>query len=110
MALARFLLQRLAKCRPPVPINNVLPRRNFSTTNKLKFGDEVWMYRNQYDPKVQERSQIFLANFGGGLFWWWMLYHMWYEFEEIFPGEWVYIEPSTWSDEELGIPPDDYEE
>lgn len=26
------------------------------------------------------------------------------------PGEWVYIEPSTWSDEELGIPPDDYEE
>lgn len=42
------------------------------------------MYRNQYDPKVQERSQIFLANFGGGLFWWWMLYHMWYEFEEIF--------------------------
>lgn len=21
-------------------------------------------------------------------------------------GEWTYIEPSTWSDEELGVPPD----
>ncbi|XP_046738032.1 NADH dehydrogenase [ubiquinone] 1 beta subcomplex subunit 2, mitochondrial-like [Diprion similis] len=41
-----------------------------------------------------------------GIAWWWILWHLWHDYEHI-TGEFEYPDPSKWTDEELGIPPDD---
>jgi NADH dehydrogenase (ubiquinone) 1 beta subcomplex subunit 2 len=45
----------------------------------------------------------------GGFMWWWVLWHLWHEPEHI-TGEWPQPDPLLWTDKELGIPPDDYDE
>ncbi|GFO27223.1 NADP dehydrogenase [ubiquinone] 1 beta subcomplex subunit 2, mitochondrial-like protein [Plakobranchus ocellatus] len=39
-------------------------------------------------------------------FWYWILYHCWFEFDHLVPPH-EYPDPSKFTDEELGIPPDD---
>ncbi|XP_046963191.1 NADH dehydrogenase [ubiquinone] 1 beta subcomplex subunit 2, mitochondrial-like [Vanessa cardui] len=63
----------------------------------------VWTYR--VPPPPASKKIVYLAEVLGGICWWWILYHIATEPEHIY-GEWPYIDPSTWSDEELGIPPD----
>lgn len=45
----------------------------------------------------------------GGIMWWWILWHLWHEPEHIY-GEFPEPDASLWTDKELGIPPDDYDE
>uniref|UniRef100_A0A0K8TQ77 Putative nadh dehydrogenase ubiquinone 1 beta subcomplex subunit 2 mitochondrial n=1 Tax=Tabanus bromius TaxID=304241 RepID=A0A0K8TQ77_TABBR len=55
------------------------------------------------------KATKFGAEFVGALMWWWVLWHLWHEYEHI-TGEFEYPDPSKWTNAELGIPPDDYEE
>ena len=70
---------------------------------KRNAGHGVWTYR--VPPPLPSKRAIYLAEGLGGLCWFWILYHCATEPEHIY-GEWPYIDPSTWTDEELGIPPD----
>ncbi|XP_014486387.1 PREDICTED: NADH dehydrogenase [ubiquinone] 1 beta subcomplex subunit 2, mitochondrial-like [Dinoponera quadriceps] len=72
---------------------------------RFNSGDD-WVYRAS--PPV-EKNWLYVAEAFGGLLWWWILWHFWHDYDhflEIVP----YPNPVKWTDEELGIPPDDYEE
>ncbi|KAG6459609.1 NADH dehydrogenase [ubiquinone] 1 beta subcomplex subunit 2, mitochondrial [Manduca sexta] len=71
--------------------------------SKRNAGHGVWSYR--VPPPMPSKKVQNLATGIGGLCWWWILYHIATEPEHIY-GEWKYIDPSTWTNEELGIPPD----
>ncbi|XP_015600501.1 NADH dehydrogenase [ubiquinone] 1 beta subcomplex subunit 2, mitochondrial [Cephus cinctus] len=62
-----------------------------------------WSYRVGLPPK---RGIVLAAEFLGGLTWWWILYHLYHDFGHIV-GEFPYPVPEEWTDEELGIPPED---
>ncbi|XP_018400313.1 PREDICTED: uncharacterized protein LOC108777833 [Cyphomyrmex costatus] len=64
------------------------------------------VYRNI--GMAEEKKWVYTAEAFGGLMWWWILWHFWHDFGHIV-GEFPYPDPSKWTDEELGIPPDDYE-
>ncbi|CAD0197492.1 unnamed protein product [Chrysodeixis includens] len=70
---------------------------------KRNAGHGVWSYR--VPPPMPSKSAIYLAQVLGGLCWWWILYHCLSEPDHIF-GEFPYVDPSTYTDSELGIPPD----
>lgn len=40
--------------------------------------------------------------------WWWIIWHLYWDWGHIV-GEFDYPDTSKWTDEELGIPPDDEE-
>ncbi|KAJ8919158.1 hypothetical protein NQ315_012144 [Exocentrus adspersus] len=60
-----------------------------------------WNYRRPPPPPPKEN--VLLAELVQGFAWWWVLWHLWTEPGHVF-GEYEQIEPSTWTDEELGIP------
>ncbi|CAG4992089.1 unnamed protein product [Parnassius apollo] len=70
---------------------------------KRNAGHGVWSYR--VPPPMPSKRALAISQVLGGICWWWILYHIATEPEHIY-GEWPYIDPSTWTDEELGIPPD----
>lgn len=41
--------------------------------------------------------------------WWWIIWHLYWDWGHIV-GEFEYPDTSKWTDEELGIPPDDFDE
>ncbi|KAJ8966381.1 hypothetical protein NQ317_007763 [Molorchus minor] len=61
----------------------------------------VWNYRT--GPTPSSKKILLLADIVGGIAWWWVLWHLFTEYEEII-GEYAYPIPSQWTDEELGIP------
>ncbi|XP_061711084.1 NADH dehydrogenase [ubiquinone] 1 beta subcomplex subunit 2, mitochondrial-like [Cydia pomonella] len=81
-------------------IRNTAKNSNQSTRNS---GHGSWSYR--VPPPLPSKSVEMKANIIGGLCWWWILHHIFTEPEHVY-GEWPYIDPSTWTDSELGIPPD----
>ncbi|KAI8424189.1 hypothetical protein MSG28_005885 [Choristoneura fumiferana] len=95
--LTKTLVSRalLLQCVTNAAKNAKQPKRNS--------GHGSWSYR--VPPPMPSKSVEMRANIIGGLCWWWILYHIATEPEHVY-GEWPYIDPSTWSDEELGIPPD----
>ncbi|CAK1545848.1 unnamed protein product [Leptosia nina] len=66
-------------------------------------GHGTWTYRAP--PPLASKRETMLAEVLGGLCWYWILYHLATEPEHIY-GEWTYVDPSTWTNEELGIPDD----
>lgn len=42
------------------------------------------------------------------IFWWWVCYKFMTSYDHLI-GEYPYPDPLAWTDEELGVPPDDYE-
>ncbi|CAB3238977.1 unnamed protein product [Arctia plantaginis] len=70
---------------------------------KRNAGHGVWTYR--VPPPLPSKRAIYLAEALGALAWYWILYHCITEPDHIF-GEFTYVDPSTYTDEELGIPPD----
>uniref|UniRef100_A0A023FAG4 Putative nadh dehydrogenase n=2 Tax=Triatoma infestans TaxID=30076 RepID=A0A023FAG4_TRIIF len=57
-------------------------------------------------PHPFTKFQIIGADIMGGLMWWWILWHIWHE-PLFLLGEFPYPNPRKWTNEELGIPPDD---
>ena len=88
--------------------------RSFATTLRRKGGDEGWSYRAEC-PRPKKGSGIdIMATVAMTYIYWWMFWHMFTEPGHMFGGsrfgEFDYPEPTEWTDEELGIPPDNYEE
>ncbi|XP_043249111.1 NADH dehydrogenase [ubiquinone] 1 beta subcomplex subunit 2, mitochondrial-like [Colletes gigas] len=63
-----------------------------------------WTYRSVPHP---DRWTIVLAELTGGFGWWWVLWNLWHEHKVLLHGEVPGSIPEHWTDEELGIPPDD---
>ncbi|XP_011870688.1 PREDICTED: NADH dehydrogenase [ubiquinone] 1 beta subcomplex subunit 2, mitochondrial-like [Vollenhovia emeryi] len=62
---------------------------------------------NYRDLPPENKQWTLAAEVFGGFMWWWILWHFWHDWGHIV-GEFDYPDPSKWTDEELGIPPDDY--
>ncbi|XP_078524316.1 NADH dehydrogenase [ubiquinone] 1 beta subcomplex subunit 2, mitochondrial [Lissotriton helveticus] len=54
------------------------------------------------------KSQVWRSEFLSGFMWFWILWHFWHDYEAVL-GHFPYPDSSKWTDEELGIPPDDEE-
>uniref|UniRef100_W5NIZ5 NADH dehydrogenase [ubiquinone] 1 beta subcomplex subunit 2, mitochondrial n=1 Tax=Lepisosteus oculatus TaxID=7918 RepID=W5NIZ5_LEPOC len=54
------------------------------------------------------RKETFHAELISGAMWFWILWHCWHDPDEV-TGHFPWPDPSEWTDEELGIPPDDVE-
>ncbi|KAI5273986.1 NADH dehydrogenase [ubiquinone] 1 beta subcomplex subunit 2, mitochondrial [Manis pentadactyla] len=52
------------------------------------------------------RSQVIQAEFFSATMWFWILWRFWHDSDAVL-GHFAYPDPSQWTDEELGIPPDD---
>ena len=89
-------------------------KRAFATTLQRKSGADAWTYRRQ-NPRPAKGSGIDLMATGVMTFiYWWIFWHLFTEPGHVFGGsrfgEFDYPNPLDWTDEELGIPADDYEE
>lgn len=87
--------------------------RSFATTIKRQgVEDQYWAYRhrNPPPPKAVEYTATAMMTF----VYWWIFFHIFTEPGHLFGGsrfgEFDFPNPEEWTDEELGIPPDDYEE
>ncbi|XP_017267164.1 NADH dehydrogenase [ubiquinone] 1 beta subcomplex subunit 2, mitochondrial isoform X1 [Kryptolebias marmoratus] len=58
-------------------------------------------------PQLTKKQQ-FDAEVISGLMWFWILWHFWHDSDAVL-GHFPWPDPSQWTDEELGIPPDDEE-
>ncbi|XP_071071414.1 NADH dehydrogenase [ubiquinone] 1 beta subcomplex subunit 2, mitochondrial [Dasypus novemcinctus] len=52
------------------------------------------------------RSQVIQAEFFSAVMWFWIFWRFWHDSDAVL-GHFPYPDPSQWTDEELGIPPDD---
>ncbi|XP_055980020.1 NADH dehydrogenase [ubiquinone] 1 beta subcomplex subunit 2, mitochondrial [Sorex fumeus] len=52
------------------------------------------------------RSQVVQAEFFSATMWFWILWRLWHDYDAVL-GHFPYPDPSQWTDEELGILPDD---
>ncbi|XP_036367654.1 NADH dehydrogenase [ubiquinone] 1 beta subcomplex subunit 2, mitochondrial-like [Octopus sinensis] len=68
-----------------------------------------WKFSYRDVPPVTNKTILVLCNVVGFTVWYWMMYKVYHEFDHIV-GHFTYPTPSKWTDEELGIPPDDEEE
>jgi len=75
----------------------------------VRNSSQIWFYRTG-NTKHSKRTLI-MAEGASAFMWWWFLWHLWHEPEHLFVGEFGdYVDPSKWTNAELGVPPDDYEE
>ncbi|XP_063785028.1 NADH dehydrogenase [ubiquinone] 1 beta subcomplex subunit 2, mitochondrial [Pseudophryne corroboree] len=71
-------------------------------------GTEVHI-ETRYRGMVQlTKSQCFQAELLGGFMWFWILWHFWHDPDAVL-GHFPYPDASQWTDEELGILPEDEE-
>ncbi|KAM6425628.1 NADH dehydrogenase [ubiquinone] 1 beta subcomplex subunit 2, mitochondrial [Rhynochetos jubatus] len=54
------------------------------------------------------RAQVIRSELLSGFMWFWILWHFWHSSDMVL-GHFPYPDPSAWTDEELGIPPDEAE-
>nr|XP_009001214.1 NADH dehydrogenase [ubiquinone] 1 beta subcomplex subunit 2, mitochondrial [Callithrix jacchus] len=52
------------------------------------------------------RTQVIWGETLSAIMWFWILWRFWHDSEAVL-GHFPYPDPSQWTDEELGIPPDD---
>ncbi|KAM7362213.1 NADH dehydrogenase [ubiquinone] 1 beta subcomplex subunit 2, mitochondrial-like [Cochliomyia hominivorax] len=53
-------------------------------------------------PPPHSKSTKIGAELVGAVMWWWVLWHLWHEFEHI-TGEFPYPDSAKWTNKELGI-------
>jgi len=87
-------------------LNSKLGTRNSRQIVRNMSG-HTWYYRT--GPTKHSKKTTYGAQMVGGLMWWWIMWHLWHEPEHLF-GEFPYPDVSKWTNAELGIPPDDYDE
>lgn len=85
---------------------------NINSRNLL-YNISLYLFRVNYRQGPDYNSHPGWVRHGsllvGGAMWWWVLWHFWHEPEHI-TGEFEQPDPKLWTDKELGIPPDDFEE
>ncbi|RXN10968.1 NADH dehydrogenase [ubiquinone] 1 beta subcomplex subunit mitochondrial [Labeo rohita] len=59
-------------------------------------------------PPQLTKHQKFQAELLSGAMWFWILWHVWHDPDAVL-GHFPWPDTSAWTDEELGIPPDDEE-
>ncbi|KAF2880443.1 hypothetical protein ILUMI_25721 [Ignelater luminosus] len=84
---------------------NLLKNSANPSKTSVRNSHAPWHYRSATPPETDKRI-IYIAEAVGGFAWWWMLWHLWTQFDHI-TGEFEYPDPRKWSDEELGIPPEE---
>ncbi|XP_029048966.1 NADH dehydrogenase (ubiquinone) 1 beta subcomplex, 2, 8kDa [Osmia lignaria lignaria] len=62
-----------------------------------------WSYRS---VPPRDTKWVITTEIVAGIGWWWILYSFWHHSDHVF-GEFEYPHPDDWTDEELGIPPDE---
>ncbi|CAK9815430.1 NADH dehydrogenase [ubiquinone] 1 beta subcomplex subunit 2, mitochondrial [Anthophora quadrimaculata] len=62
-----------------------------------------WCYRSIPPTDV---PWLIITEICAGVMWWWVLWNFWHDSARVL-GHFPYPRPVEWSDEELGIPPDD---
>ncbi|XP_051248245.1 NADH dehydrogenase [ubiquinone] 1 beta subcomplex subunit 2, mitochondrial [Dicentrarchus labrax] len=63
------------------------------------------LYRECPDISTKQKFDSELL---GGFMWFWILWHLWHDTDAV-TGHFPWPDASQWTDEELGIPPDDEE-
>uniref|UniRef100_A0A668A929 NADH dehydrogenase [ubiquinone] 1 beta subcomplex subunit 2, mitochondrial n=1 Tax=Myripristis murdjan TaxID=586833 RepID=A0A668A929_9TELE len=69
-------------------------------------GPHIEPQYRQY-PQLTKKQQ-FDAELLSGAMWFWILWHCWHDPDAV-TGHFPWPDPAAWTDEELGIPPDDEE-
>jgi len=85
-------------------LRNIARVRSAPNARNMSGGPYSYRVLEHKPPKHIENA----ATVVGALTWWWILWGIWSEPGHIF-GEFPYPDPSKWTDQELGIPPDDAE-
>uniref|UniRef100_UPI0035902E8E NADH dehydrogenase [ubiquinone] 1 beta subcomplex subunit 2, mitochondrial n=1 Tax=Myxine glutinosa TaxID=7769 RepID=UPI0035902E8E len=94
----------LGLCARHIYLSRVLATTTSQRVPARNAGQMVLRYRQAPDPDHKaNRLGMFLSSF----MWFWIFWHLWHTPEELY-GHFVCPDPSKWTDEELGIPPDDY--
>ncbi|XP_029901708.1 NADH dehydrogenase [ubiquinone] 1 beta subcomplex subunit 2, mitochondrial [Myripristis murdjan] len=75
-------------------------------TRKGSGGPHIEPQYRQY-PQLTKKQQ-FDAELLSGAMWFWILWHCWHDPDAV-TGHFPWPDPAAWTDEELGIPPDDEE-
>ncbi|KAI0978480.1 hypothetical protein GJ496_007987 [Pomphorhynchus laevis] len=88
-----------------LPLKPLHPIKVHPFQESLKINPVKTMYR---DPNPLNNDSWFCQIFGGFM-WWYFLWYSW-NHPEAYTGHFPFFDARTLSDEELGIPPDDYEE
>jgi len=86
------------------PLVATQARRNLATSSPVK-GGGGWSYREAVVPAPKKNFTIAWVMMSG--VWWWIFHGVLTEPAHILPFWDNYPEPEKWTDEELGIPPDD---
>lgn len=79
-------------------------------------GKRIWVqacggckfHQININSNENKRTIFILMNDFFPVMWWWILWHLYWDWGHIV-GEFEYPDVSAWTDEELGIPPDDNE-
>ncbi|XP_076642541.1 NADH dehydrogenase (ubiquinone) 1 beta subcomplex, 2, 8kDa [Halictus rubicundus] len=78
--------------------------RKNAAINLAQVRYEQPIYRTRIHPP---RYDAVLAEIAAGIGWWWVLWFLYHDFEILTKGHIPGPVPDIFSDEELGIPPDD---
>ncbi|XP_075066474.1 NADH dehydrogenase [ubiquinone] 1 beta subcomplex subunit 2, mitochondrial [Mixophyes fleayi] len=71
-------------------------------------GTEVHIVPRYRQMTQLTKSQCFQAELVTGFMWFWILWHLWHDPDAVL-GHFPYPDPAQWTDEELGILPEDEE-
>ncbi|XP_076754226.1 NADH dehydrogenase (ubiquinone) 1 beta subcomplex, 2, 8kDa [Xylocopa sonorina] len=77
--------------------------RKIQVTLSSKQSSSKVLYRT---PPRPPRRDVIMGEITGGIMYWWVLWNFWHESDHI-TGHFPYPRPIEWSDEYLGIPPDE---
>lgn len=75
-------------------------------TRKAGGGPHIEPQYRQY-PQITKKQKLESELISGAM-WFWILWHLWHDPDAVL-GHFPWPDASAWTDEELGIPPDDEE-
>ncbi|XP_031616471.1 probable NADH dehydrogenase [ubiquinone] 1 beta subcomplex subunit 2, mitochondrial [Contarinia nasturtii] len=105
MLAARVLSRAVAQAATNGKLLGAVKNKKPVRLMPIRFSGD-WTYRTGHiHHPLYKRAMV---QFAGGFMWWWILWHLYWDWGHIV-GEFEYPDTSKWTDEELGIPPDDEE-
>jgi len=83
----------------------IVPKNRTNLIQKRFSGGHHYGYR-EINYESSRRWINPWMNVSAGMLWWWILWNTWHEWQHLV-GHYVWPDQSSWSDQHLGIPPDD---